>query len=365
MADLTVVQLGALGTALGNAMPAAAAHNPVRKVEPLMTDTEEEWRIWRRHFNTIVTINNWGAQRARREIVASMQGEAAKMISHIPTRDAPPPAINGVAQPVAPFIELLDEYQKYFAPQVSLSHLKLSARNAVQKEDESISKWLARYSGLYTRAYPEVGDVPAWPDAIAGFINGLKWPKVAHEVRAKAPANLTLALTAALDAEANRYVGMNIEKSRGEVPNDPMKAKKKHVLQLEDAGPPQAAGGFPGSSERTITGKCHFCKEVGHFRRDCKAWTLAQKYVGNRDGGAGNGSHRGNNRGRGGFRGRGRGRGGGGGGARAPSANKLQMIQKQLQQMIQEASGSSDNAAKEGWSAAYPGTTDPSPPAGN
>ena len=332
-------------------------HHPPRggykKLRPLSSATPEDWIDWRDHFSIVQAMNGWNNQRARREIAASMTGSARRLVRSIQVGDE----VEDGDDDAEDFVDLLDAYGQRFQPTIAVEHLKMKVRCAQQKEDETINEWLGRYRDMYDRAYPELvllnGDIEEWPDAITGFVNGLRHKTVAHDTRDKNPDSMTAALTAALNSEANRFVGMNVDKTRGELPKDPLAsiskaAAAKAIQQME--------GSAPG-------GPCHYCGKPGHFKRDCEHYQRAQVYYDNRKkaetGGGGSGQASGgssnrsssapydvNQRGRGGKRGRG-GRGGSSRGGSSGSDGAT----KRIQQVDSTAAKTSSAKEKNEWTA--------------
>jgi hypothetical protein len=303
----------------------AARPQASKKVEPFSSGDPVDWSIWRANFELACTINDWQPVRARRELAASMAGQAKLWVRDIAIGDgAGALAVGG----------LLDAYEARFRPAAAGDLARVTLRDARQNDTEVVLAWHARARDLYCRAYPnqDAAAVEASQDLRDIFILGLADPAVRAKTWEARPATYA----AALESATNFSAGALVLTQR-----QPQGVAAVKIKQEPGINAIHAVGQQPRDTSHL---ECFFCKRKGHVRRTCAMWNEARQFFlagqGNRPGadrsfdsrrgrghggappargGRGGPPPRGNNRG--GFRGRQNDRGGRGRGSRQNSYN--------------------------------------------
>ena len=250
------------------------------KVPSYCSGDAAEWFTWRKSFETMARVSQWGNARARSEASMRMQGIAGLYTRQVPVGDVPPQG-----QQAGDYRELLNAYEAIFAPPEDSSDARTLLSSARQKEDETVQGWHARHLALACRAYPARLTDPNEGSNIDGFISGLSDPAVREHCFTAKPDTYQGALDLA-SARAAARVRVHV-------------GADGKVATLGEAAD-RASVDAIGRTQAT----CHVCKKPGHYKRDCE-WVRRVREADRRPG-SGRGGHRG---GRGGPRGRGRGRG--------------------------------------------------------
>ncbi len=153
-----------------------------KKVSPFSTARPSDWLSFKRHFINVGGINHWNDPRCRRELAASMEGEAARL-----TRD-----LDVMSPDYGDWEDLLAAFEAKFVPPVESDLAASAFETAVQEEHETPTLWAARLTELFMHAYPADADNIALEAVnarikIHRFTAGLRDPDVAryvHEQRA-------------------------------------------------------------------------------------------------------------------------------------------------------------------------------------
>ena len=319
-----------------------AAARPGRKVEPLTSADPQDWIAWRDSFEITVGINNWGHQRARRELAAAMQGEAKRAVIDID--------IQADAH-AADVVLLLNIYEARFVTAAAGDLARAEFREAKQKEEETILQWHARLRQLYIRAYPNLNAaaINASLDLRDAFILGLSDAQVKQDTWRARPLTFAAALTTAGNCHAGMIV---LKQATGmtEIKQEPIGAM---------------------AQPRPFQGRCWTCNRTGHRSNACPRNTstaAAAGYRGGRSGQRGGGAAA---RGRG-PAGRGRYEGGGRRDKRsAPSTayNRNQSFQQYRENNVYQVDDTSDSQESDREPTDSAGEQSdfqaPPPPAGN
>ena len=324
---------------LGQINPPNAHHQQRHKIEKYSSGDPAEWSIWRSNFVLAVTINEWDNQRARREAAAAMVGNAKMYVDSIAINDAPVQGQNDAAD----YTGLLNQYEAVFVPEAASDLSRMMVKDSLQREDETILQWHSRLRYRYKRAYPNLTQQQLANDRalIDHFIHNLRDDDCAVKTQDAGPQTYQQALEA-----ATRHTASNLLRARrnalakGISTRGSEMSYSLHAMgqaagsSAPPAGQPAATpaanpqqqigylgtnqGGFGqnGGAGPSNTA-CNFCKQEGHFQRECRKLDEARRIFEGRGRnrsptfatrGRYNGGRR-RGRGRTGFRGRG-GRGG-------------------------------------------------------
>ncbi len=235
---LNLLQAGNVGNGGGN-----------RKLKALSSTSPEAWLAWKHNFELTASINRWDNQRARRELAASMEGEAKTRVLHLPVGDNPAP---GVA--VEDYRLLLRLYEDAFVVAADTELAEEHYRSSSQARDESHLQWLARVKVLFMRAYPEVApsDMERSKDLIRTYLKGLRSLRLAGDAARTFPTNLTAARDAVSACEAVRLAyGPN---------------RNRHDHQDRQVNSMTGERASAVQEQR----RCYNCNKVGHFKRECR-----------------------------------------------------------------------------------------------
>ena len=252
-----------------------------RKPANFETGDSLEWKTWRRSFEILRRLNDWNNVRARQEISISMVGRAALAVRGIPVGD-----VAAAGAQVAPYEELLNEYEARFVP----PHASMSARNSfitrIQQPSETVTQFGSSLRSMFEEAYPG-NDADAVNNSTLlkhQFLTGLRDQWVRMEVRKTNQENITFPqmMTTAVDMESNVAVERHLGGGKGKLAA--MTSTSGQQESPEYAGIAAAQRGRPASD-----GKCWLCKG-NHFLRDCSIYKrskalgqeLAQRGKGNR-----------------------------------------------------------------------------------
>ena len=228
-----------------------------------------EWMEWIRQFRTVANVNNWGDQRARRELFLAMEGEARHHIQHLPLGDEGPN--------VAAVGELVDQYTAIFVPEGGTEAARYHLKNTSQEEEETLKQWHSRVRTAFCRAYPQMGgaDVELNGDLREYFINGLRSYHLKDKLGARAYNNFT-----ELFNEANRADSWAKQMARqyGALPEPTV--KREHAInalanekQPEESTSQNQMHYMQGRAEqrKRAPGLCYECNLPNHIARDCLA----------------------------------------------------------------------------------------------
>lgn len=250
-------------------------------LEKFVSGTHDDWRAFRRAFESAVVANQWTNVQARAALSAKVQGKAFVVVEDIHVDLTVPIGFNDAA-PLAP---LLNAMEARFSHAIGSDLARTELRSAKQRQDEEIREWHSRLRTLYLRAYPDLPPAQreTCRDMCSAFLYGLKGSELRRQTGSSRPQTYAAYLTAAEDAQS--------------------------LLMMDRAvgGKGRAEGhGISAIGNLKFDGTCWNCNRKGHRSRDCRQ----KKTEGpnNATGGRGRGMR---GRGR-----RGRGRGGARGGRR-------------------------------------------------
>ena len=242
-----------------------------REAPTLKSVTEADWRVFRRDFTLIAATNKWKPARARSELMASIIGDAGKLLH---TRDD----LNGFdpeaktwhldldtgnrVYAVPPLAELFHKLQTSFVTQKSVEYHNKVLEQMKQNTNEHVNTYLQRLKETFMAARPQLAkmvgaqlndgtvySLDTEETYIRYFIRGLL-PAIAEKVAEKFPKSIAEAEKAAKDVEAAIYT-------------------------IKEAGNPSAK---PAPYESNVNalgadgkekGPCFMCGDPGHLKKDC------------------------------------------------------------------------------------------------
>jgi len=237
---------------------AAAARRPEKRMQLFSTGQGTDWRIWRRAFELTAGINLWTDDRARRELVTLIDGNAARMASDLHEESA------------ATLPLLLLEYENRFLPAASSDIARMAFHKAEQAESESLLAWHARARDYFIRAYPQERNWATAHLLLERFISGLRELAVKQQTWRMRPANYN----AALEHASNELAGLAMYAGEARYVKaglDGLTVKREpelHAIGFQGRNP-GAAGRGRGRAPAGGGKVCYNCGGAGHFKRDC------------------------------------------------------------------------------------------------
>ena len=211
-----------------------------------------EWRVWRRNFLTIATINGWDDQRGRREISAAMEGAAARAVAELGPDD------------YATQAAMLDAYELRFLPEAAGQLARAEFKNASQTNQESLLQWHTRLREIFSRAFP-ARVVAADQHLIETFMDGMVDVNIQRHVMDLHPATFIAALHNAQSKQATEAC-LTRNKARGGL----------HNIGTTSGNNPSV--GAIGRGNPATKGNCWFCQSPSHVRADCEAFKKQKEY---------------------------------------------------------------------------------------
>ena len=285
-------QLRQLIEALPRPQPAAG-----RKLNALESTDGAEWRTWLHHFRTVALINGWNNMRQKREMQASMVGDASRLVADIAIIDDP-----AQGPPGQTIEQLADLYEERFLPAAAGEVARIEFHAAAQLPSETVTQWHGRLRQIFIRAYPnDAANVEASQLLRQTFALGLTDTETSRYVLDRVPPNYAAALNLAQQKQATEAALAH--------------RRKGGVNQIgQPARYPPFANQNPGR-------KCWFCNQAGHLKQQCEGYKKSLQNGGGRGG-------RGRGRGRGG-----RGRSGGRNGRRVNQITKEEGPEKEEEEL--------------------------------
>ena len=262
---------------------------------------DEQWISWIRMFEDAAEMAELSGHQRKLALSYSMRGRAARATDDIGIRLDP----QGRAYSYA---EVKAAYEARFITPGETQIARTGFLNSKQKEGEDELDWHVRCRSLYVRAYPTM-DAQTSTELIIQFSKGLKWRVLGHFVQDGSPTTYSDALTRCLQKKATCAM-MDGSRGRQEEPMeigaitrgpDPAlespsvvppdsddeeeliaafgkNAARKNTRYTAQGAkpknkktnrPPLTAKKIREREERRKKAVCHWCKETGHYQRQC------------------------------------------------------------------------------------------------
>ena len=262
---------------------------------------DEQWISWIRMFEDAAEMAELSGHQRKLALSYSMRGRAARATDDIGIRLDP----QGRAYSYA---EVKAAYEARFITPGETQIARTGFLNSKQKEGEDELDWHVRCRSLYVRAYPTM-DAQTSTELIIQFSKGLKWRVLGHFVQDGSPTTYSDALTRCLQKKATCAM-MDGSRGRQEEPmeigaltrgSDPTlespsvaspdsddeeeliaafgkSAARKNTRYTAQGAkpktkktnrPPLTAKKIREREERRKKAVCHWCKETGHYQRQC------------------------------------------------------------------------------------------------
>ncbi len=247
---------GQLGQGGGGGAP-----DDLKHIKPLTFEltSGESWMNFKAHFRLTAEAkrNIWTPKTAKINLALAMRKAAAECVHDIdPLDDTKYPD----------FEALLKAYDERFLPSANTELLKLQADQAKQGINESLLAWSTRYSQLFRRAYPDTWKEKE-EDMTRHFIYHLRNQKVVKDVIRREPTNYQEALLFAQKESALVDVTEGTRMTNWTRFNKPTEGINATINHEDQA---------IAIVDRK-TARCHYCNNVGHFKKECRKFSEAVK----------------------------------------------------------------------------------------
>lgn len=255
------------------------------KIMTFSNGQDEDWLVWKFHFDKAKTLNGYTVQEAKLALSAAMKGRAAAAVMDI-----------DVANQQETLDQLLAHYDGRFLPASASQMARVSFDQAAQKPNETILDFHSRLRQLWNRAYPNNADVVL---LIRKFSLGLRKREIREQVVRQNPQTYGTALEAAQnEASVMRVVsitetGSTVEPmeigmvaaigrrtAQGKSRAKSGGARPKTIGNLDRKGPAKNGNGK--------TQHCYFCNKPGHYKSSCFLYQKAKKALSGRGGSSAN-----------------------------------------------------------------------------
>lgn len=215
---------------------------------------EEEWLLWRKHFENVAKLNGWSVTQSKLALAASLTGQASAAVQDITTDDD--------SQTLQ---QVLAAYEARFLPPSASQLARMTFDSARQIPGEDLLTYHSRLRTLWSRAYPTVADPTP---LIRKFALGLQKAAVRLQTLRSAPTTYDSALQQALNEEAVQGVARAAAVGTNMAGPEPME-----VDMVVDATtlPNKSYGTNNGASvRRNVAPTCFYCRKENHIARDCQ-----------------------------------------------------------------------------------------------
>ena len=273
----------------------------------------QDWRLWRKHFITIVKLQDLNDEQTRLALVASMTGnvrDAVADLSYDQRVLAPNPANDPVEANAEQLLEIFESrFVTAAASEFAISQLEA----ARQHPQEPLANFHSRLRSLWRKAYP---DDESEAQLLRKFQQGCGMLEIRTSISKAKPTTYADALTAAQDADAVlrlvatadrrqdfAYVqgsatlngGFAVQQVAGFGAGQAVMQQQTpgagfnngHVLQQfgqpavgNDQGEPMdlSAMNLKQGKKSSAETTCHFCGLQGHIRPKCELLAKAKVY---------------------------------------------------------------------------------------
>ena len=233
--------------------------------DPFSSADGQEWLIWRKNYEEMVSLNKWDNQehreRSKKEAFCKITGEAKRRILNLTS--------NGEQETLAAFLDRIQS--RYLTPAAS-EQAKSEYDACVQLPNEDILTYQSRMRQIYIRAHPDnAATLEDDSQLRRKFIMGLLNPVIKTYVFDQRPATYAAAGEAAMNKAAteatvggapvpggqiNSFGGMNAVQDGSSTPSTSQANRN-----LRRNGP---SGSAPASAPL-----CWTCGQPGHLAREC------------------------------------------------------------------------------------------------
>lgn len=240
------------------------------KVNHFSNATEEDWLVWKHHFNQCRQLNGYTVDESKLALAAAMKGRAAAAVMDLRVLD-----------PQQTVADLIQAYENRFLPASASQLSRVQFEQVSQGPKETILDFHARLRQLWNKAYPNLQDETM---LIRKFSLGLRRSDVRRQVIRTNPNTYGDALEAAQNEASVAQVCSVTE--TGAAAAEPMEIgamikgrinTRKKIANM-DRRRPAAPGGSTGKKG----GACHFCGKPGHWKNECNLLNKAKKHMSSR-----------------------------------------------------------------------------------
>ena len=268
-------------------------NKPVKN--PADYDGSQSLRDYLRHFERCSVVNGWSKDEAAVFLVASLRGEAQKVLNGMSDSDC------------RNYAKIVDKLELRFGVEKQRELHQARLHNRRQQENESVQALAADIRSMSSLAYQDLSPDTQERFAVQHFIDAIKDQEDRLRLRRDKPRTMDEALSLACELEAFRLLDSDLRRSSSKVRSvdeverepDLFKAQmemlrsdlhaqqqfqetqqvalQELVQQIQQLSQSMSLNTSenqqrqPSSRYSNRNGPCWDCKEFGHYRRNCPA----------------------------------------------------------------------------------------------
>ena len=233
-----------------------------------------EWPDYIKHFEAIAKYNRWSNKQKAEQLVISFDGDAIKLLGELNE------------EILSDYPALISELNRRYNPAERAQAWKMEFRNRSRQANESITKYAQALKILASRAYANMPVVAQEQFVLDQFMQGLNTVEIRGHVTFGHPKNINEAISLAIEYEA--FQAGNKDKLRkpinktGELCTLSSSSDKTNDQNSEKKPSWQSRNNDQSDRNKKSDKsnvECHYCKNKGHYIRDCRKlkWKLEQE----------------------------------------------------------------------------------------
>ena len=230
-------------------------HNRKQRDPEKFDGQKIEWPDYHKHFETVANWNGWSLREMAMQLVMSLQGEALMALGDLPDEIQ------------TDYRALVSELTRRFNPAERETAYRVEFRNRYRRSNETAMQFGYALKRLANKAFPSMTLSAQEQWVMDQFVAGLSNHDLRKHVQFGHPKSLNEAISLAIEYEA--FDSSSKDKVRKPISGE--------ICQFEASGGNNAGRYYNNqSSQERRNDACFYCKEIGHYKRDCPK--LRRKY---------------------------------------------------------------------------------------